>query len=78
MLTFYLETEASISGIRRAFKPLFGQEVNDAKMSEILTKYIPSYETVVRSLSGRWVSVKRLAEYETAQRAMDSIGRGES
>ena len=49
VLCLYLETEASISGMRRVLKQLFGQEVSAGKISEILTAYgslLPSHETV--------------------------------
>jgi hypothetical protein len=49
VLSLYLETEASISGIRRVLKQLFGQEVSHGKISEILAAYgsgLPSHETV--------------------------------
>jgi len=49
VLSLYLETEASISGIRRVLNQLFGQEVSRGTISEILTAYgsvLPSYETV--------------------------------
>ncbi|MCP4401655.1 MAG: hypothetical protein GY801_30685 [bacterium] len=49
VLSVYLETEASLSGIRRVLKQLFGQEVSSGKISEILTEYgslLPSHETV--------------------------------
>jgi hypothetical protein len=49
VLCLYLETEASISGMRRVLKQLFGQEVSAGKISEILTAYgslLASHETV--------------------------------
>lgn len=49
VLSLYLETEASISGIRRVLNQLFGQEVSSGTISEIVTAYgsvLPSYETV--------------------------------
>jgi hypothetical protein len=49
VLCLYLETEASISGLRRVLKPLFGQEVSAGKISEIVTAYgslLASHETV--------------------------------
>ena len=49
VLSLYLETEASISGIRRVLTHLFGQEVSSGTISEILTAYgslLPSSEPV--------------------------------
>ncbi|MBN1495556.1 MAG: hypothetical protein JXA07_02230 [Spirochaetes bacterium] len=49
VLSLYLETEASISGMRRVLNQLFGQEVSSGRISEILTEYgslLPSHETV--------------------------------
>jgi len=39
VLSLYLDTEASISGIKRSLKNLFGQEVNVERISEILNEY---------------------------------------
>jgi hypothetical protein len=49
VLSLYLDTEASVSGVRRALKNLFGQEVCIGRISEILNRYgrlVESSETV--------------------------------
>jgi hypothetical protein len=49
VLSLYLDTEASISGIRRILKNLFDQEVSVGRISEILNEYggyLESRETV--------------------------------
>ena len=49
VLCLYLETEASLSGMRRVLKPLFGQKVSAGTISEILTEYgtlLASHEAV--------------------------------
>ena len=49
VLSLYLDTEASLSGIKRALKNLFGQEVSVGRLSEILNEYgriLESSETV--------------------------------
>ncbi len=49
MLSLYLDTEASISGIQRGLKNLVGQEVSVGRISEILKEYggyVESRETV--------------------------------
>ncbi len=49
VLSVYLDTEASLSGVRKALKNLFGQEVSVGRISEILKEYggyVESRETV--------------------------------
>jgi hypothetical protein len=49
VLSLYLDTEASLSGMRRVLKNLFGQEVCIGRLSEILNAYgrmVESHETV--------------------------------
>ncbi len=49
VLSLYLDTEASISGIQRGLKNLVGQEVSVGRISEILKEYggyVESRETV--------------------------------
>jgi hypothetical protein len=49
VLSLYLDTEASLSGVRRALKNLFSQEVSSGRISEILNAYgrmLESSETV--------------------------------
>lgn len=49
VVSLYLETEASISGIRRALFTLDGQKVSQGKVSQLVTEYgdlLDSHETV--------------------------------
>jgi len=49
VVSLYLDTEASISGIKRCVKTLFAQEVSTGRISEILNEYgrsVESRETV--------------------------------
>jgi hypothetical protein len=53
VLSLYLDSEASISGIKRCLKDLFAQEVSTGRISEILNeygRYLESKETVTVSV----------------------------
>jgi hypothetical protein len=58
VLSQYLETEASISGIKRCLKTLFGQDVSVGRISEILNAY-GSYLDACERVS---VSVKFISD----------------